>query len=406
MEQTIKKFINYLDECLYNVYKNEEIEIKEEILLEKDNNSEINKISLDICARTLFDLKCITEDIRNKLMKFQNFEKIIKKYELCVYFIEETKRKLQLSEEEIKNDKNYFDLFSILSDFLLESQLNSYEKKSILFYFIEQSSKNLLYSTIIKNKTFKMLDIISNEILEKDIELNNINRIKLNVNSIYNIKKHYFEKQDSYDKCDVDEIISSLKKLGVNDKLCDIVNSLLLKEIKKRNKSDIKINFKMEEVKKVNLITDKEYKNIKKELRDYFDFYNVKAIRKLTNEEIIHCIDLLIKIGTPIEEINRFIFLTQEDNDKYKNEKLLDEKNPISLFIELYNKLKYYEKVLETEDNMKNIEEYIQEMLVCTDEYYDMYKSEIYNELKKILALLPSNYGYEISEMQKKYQLK
>jgi len=118
-----------------------------------------------------------------------------------------------------------------------------------------------------------------------------------------------------------------------------------------------------------------------------------KKIKDLKDEEITYCIELLLKIGTPSHEIERFISMSETK-----------ENNLIALYIKLYNKLKFYEEKLGIKEILNYIDECMKEMVIC-DEYYTLYKSEIEEKIEKVIGLLPQNYEYEIKEIEKRMKL-
>ena len=123
----------------------------------------------------------------------------------------------------------------------------------------------------------------------------------------------------------------------------------------------------------------------------------------ITENDLISCIELLMKSNTPLIQIQNFISLFEVSKKEYKikNRELLDNNNVILLYIKLYNKLKYYENSRYFTDNLKYIESCLSKMFICDVENYKFYKNEIENQLMVILNLIPQTYGYEISEMKK-----
>ena len=82
--------------------------------------------------------------------------------------------------------------------------------------------------------------------------------------------------------------------------------------------------------KKINLIT--------KELKKYFDFDNMVAIKPLSLDEIIYCIALLTKISAEQKTIDRFLLLVGKLNKK---------ENPISCYGDLLIYDKEIDKAVE-----------------------------------------------------------
>ena len=120
----------------------------------------------------------------------------------------------------------------------------------------------------------------------------------------------------------------------------------------------------------------------------------MKPKKFLSLNELIYCIHLMLKIDFDEKTINEFIESIEKENKKIQN-------NPISIFINLYNKFKYYEMDLNLTEKIKRIESYIGEIFICSSEDYEFWKESINEELNDILDSLPINHEYEVSEAKK-----
>lgn len=407
MEKIINKFFEYLDEYLETLKNDKEVCIRKELIEESAFNPLISEISLNVAINSMANKDYITPEIREKLCKFPKFKEIFDAFETLEAFVDDIKERLDIENYDKENEFELFDALEVFSEVLLTSPLNSREKKEVLFIFLKQLNDGKVAKEIRNIKTFDVFEIIPSDIIEGNMQLEQLNYVRLFVNNLTAIDEKYFKKIDSYTKEDIDDIIKILKDIEVVPKLCGIVRTVLTKDLVAREKKEVKINIKPQTVNKNGVLTDQEYRTIRKELRKYFDFHNVKVIRELSEEEIIHCIELLIKIDTPICDINRFIYFTKMDDELYKekNISLLEDKNPIALYVELYNKLKYYEKQLGSE-KLIYIKECLEEMFICNDEEYEFYKQELEDELRKILVLIPQTYNYEITEIEKRIKNK
>lgn len=227
--------------------------------------------------------------------------------------------------------------------------------------------------------------VSSKEIAEekKDFDLE-----KLKV--IYkNIKEHYFDKLDENGKPenlnnnDVNTIIDMLKKLNVTDRFSSIAKRILTKYIVK---DEPKYNFVNSTKFSKKLINDKEYKAIRNEIKEYFDMHSGKVVRPLSEEEVLCCANLMLKIGE--DKLVRTLF------DRTKQH----EKNPISRYVREYDKLKYYENRLDIGQEIKDMEFAFQNMILSSDEDYNILKSMLDEDLRKVESLLPSGYEYEMNK--------
>ena len=219
------------------------------------------------------------------------------------------------------------------------------------------------------------------------------------------LKEHYLDKLDSFNIDDIDIIISTLKELSIDEELCNKVknalNRILYKSTIREQKEKTRLEnerslteaFKSTKSSKT-IIPKKDFQVVYRELQQYYDFDNMKPKKFLSLNELIYCIHLMLKIDFDEKTINEFIESIEKENKKIQN-------NPISIFINLYNKFKYYEMDLNLTEKIKRIESYIGEIFICSSEDYEFWKESINEELNDILDSLPINHEYEVSEAKK-----
>lgn len=161
-------------------------------------------------------------------------------------------------------------------------------------------------------------------------------------------------------------------------------NKQLEKQAKKEANEFVVVKPKVEEVKKSNLVTEKEYRQIKKEIRQYYDLYHMEIVSEIDYETMIRLTSLMLRIGINKDEIKRFI-------SKVKDTFVVSD-NAITNFVHEYDRLNYY-----FEDyDLKNILEYLEEIFICSDEDYLFWKDEIEKELDKLLSRIAYKYDYEL----------
>ena len=219
------------------------------------------------------------------------------------------------------------------------------------------------------------------------------------------LKEHYLDKLDSFNIDDIDIIISTLKELSIDEELCNKVKNALNRILYKRTIREQKEKTRLENERSLTeafkstkssktIIPKKDFQVVYRELQQYYDFDNMKPKKFLSLNELIYCIHLMLKIDFDEKTINEFIESIEKENKKIQN-------NPISIFINLYNKFKYYEMDLNLTEKIKRIESYIGEIFICSSEDYEFWKESINEEVNDILISLPINHEYEVSEAKK-----
>lgn len=193
-----------------------------------------------------------------------------------------------------------------------------------------------------------------------------------------------------------------MKSERVSESIVDDVTTFLTN---KRNKNLARIEKERKEQESIerprvveapkpsNLVTEKEYRSIKKEIRNYYDLYHMEILQDINYETMIRLVSLMIRIGVHKDEIKRFISKVK-DSLTYSD-------NSIVRFVSEYDRLNYYY------DNydLESILEYLQEIFICTDEDYEFWKDEIGRELHKLLKPIESKYDYEIDVAKKRLSI-
>lgn len=325
-------------------------------------------------------------------------------------------------------EKTIFMDFKILSKLLADSNLNNREKLSILIEFVEKN----ISTGILEDAQMESVDILDldrkklkltvnerfnlqdanyvndllrkskQELTEREIEIKeeleknkkisteSKNMSKIIINSRM-IKDHLIDKGTSYITDDIKEVVIAFKNLNVTEDICNCVKYILEKDLEKRitkesaKKTVYDLYIPQEHSKKY--LTDKEYRQIKKELRNYFDFYNMKPVRELSQEEIMYCASLALKLNINKDTVRLFFIIMEK---QYNND------NPIAQFIQNYNKIKYYEEKFELEESVDIINEAIKECFIASAEDYKVWKEMIKLELDEINKKMPKNYEYEL----------
>lgn len=341
------------------------------------------------------------EEIKNINSKKKSFQKIkssVKRYFNNEIQLLDENKKIYLSSlsEEINSaiwDSVVYDYMKIVDDKLSElmdciRQWVKYEKvmknNHIDFYVDIDEFVNIIM--IVERSGLSLNEQLSSMIyfVEKILETNKLydkdaTEFEL---CLMEIKEHYIDKNDSYCEDDIKILVENLENIGFNPKLCYQIGIELLNKITKK---EIKINMDFA-IKKV------DYKEIEKELNTYIDFRNMYITRLLSVREIIKVVSLLMKINTDKDEIRRFL-----DNAYIEINKL----NPVALYIQSRDKLKYYEEKYGIKEEMDILDDYFESLMICDEEEYNFFKNCLNEDLRKVLRYFPKSYDYEIEEAKK-----
>ena len=323
-------------------------------------------------------------------------------------------------------DKLFVD-FWILSFFLEESGLNSKECTSILFSIMEKnwqvkmkdSDTSLLSGIELQEVDIKSIkaDMIHNFFLygledfwkEKVTDdMSNIEEVKrerpaledLTLRANFDcsiekfcscciaIKKHYFEKKDSFDLDDIKKIVDIFEVILPSPRILAGVENTLKKELSKRKEKVKSMNISWtSEQKKSRLLSDKEYKKLRKELESYYRIYQNEFVRDIDYSEMIYCLSLMYELGIDESNIDQFLL-------KYRLTSTLI-KDPIQWFVFSYEKLFYHQKDVRVMTSFQQLLEYMSDIFVVGDEEYSYVKEEMQKEQNKIEHLLIDNFEYE-----------
>ncbi len=208
------------------------------------------------------------------------------------------------------------------------------------------------------------------------------------------MKEHYFDKLDSFDREDIEVVCDVFRKMGLYESYVEVVRDLLESKLEKRSKKDSPIIVERVQVReKKDVLTDKEYNLLSRELRKYFDVSKMVVVEPINLEIEIYCVSLMIRMGFDDTTIKRAL--------KVMNKSLVQEENPIVVFTKLYSKLMYYENIPDIKEAVDNIMSYLVEMFIINDEDYEVLKEFIGEEINKIQDSLMGTFDYEMAEASK-----
>ena len=397
MNLAVKKFLNYL----HQYYEKLSNCIKEDY-----NKTVLSKIN---CNQ--FDM----EKIRYNYAKKNNDNPNM----LTACFIIEFLRMFEMPKEEFNKNRYIFTEFKKLSNLMKQSPLNNREKFEVIKYLLLSTfdkypdddlliimqkdietikfrgMSNIEYQEFIRSAAFteilkkdaKDLTEEEHDYLEKIIELIKKQKIVNNKEiAMRLIRKHYFDKIDSFNDLDIKIIIRSFKILGIDEDICKTCKYLLEKEKDKRKEKEIPV---INQENKPNKMSQTEYDRLFKEVESLYDIQNHNIVKPLELREIIYLVSLLYKIRVSEQEIIKCILTINKYGIEPYN-------NPLAKLAAYYDKIKnsnndFIKKALE------NILNYSQELFIPESaDSYAYWLDEINLELNFIMREINKDYQYEL----------
>lgn len=345
---------------------------------------------------------------------------------------------LDLMDREITNFRRYFtkklnykdkhgEIFAdykILSNYLDNSNLSAKDKYNIILFFIKKNVKSGILDDApllvdLKDLEGKGIDKATREFIKNLIlterlqefmgskfeELNEfeqrafliVEKHKVDLEPyqsvIGSMNDHYLTKLETYDESDMEEMFDTLRKMDVSEDCIVAFMSIVKRDLDKRKIKEIKTSF-VPEIKRVevvsNLITDKEYKLIRKEINKVYDVYNRELLQEVDYDEMIRIARLMKRIDYSKRDIESFIRICLGRRDEYACSAWEE------LFLH-YDKYSYYID----EEIMREVESYLAEMMIADDEDYRFWKNEIIRLINPRRIEFNHKYDYELSLVYK-----
>lgn len=227
------------------------------------------------------------------------------------------------------NANNYhevFDLFSLAKEFykLGYAKLSAFEMAN----GIDMRKNSIKIYDIINTQTGIMHKVIENIQSVSDITMD---IFKIN-EAVEDIKKSYLNKKNSFEDTDIICVLNDLIELEVDRKVIKIIENYLFdklderikKETQKEQEITTKIAIEKKDVQK-KYLTDKEYRDILKEVRKYFNPYSLRLVNEdITSEEREYVASLMVKIDIDNQVIVRFLSMTDFENKRSSYEYFKD----------------------------------------------------------------------------------
>lgn len=251
------------------------------------------------------------------------------------------------------------------------------------------------FSEFCNGKPMNVHEIVcNNKDLEKDVCRMNLN-VYFNFKNINDcvkkIRSSYFDKKETFTKEDIDVVYVSFIRLRVSHIFAQEIRKILTDKYNKRTNNTFVYSSKKENHQlKDNLITDKEYKKILKEIKKYYNLYTRELISdELTSEEREHIASLMVRIGLEQYKIADFLKATEMLSKTYTYDYF---KNHIEEFEFYFG------------EELNQVFEYMKEIENCTTEedkeYWIMGINEELSKLQYSGKL--ASYEYERQLLERK----
>ncbi len=306
--------------------------------------------------------------------------------------------------------------FYIVMDIIYKNLKLDLEKyitnKNVEFYSVDASqilgiNENEFIDIFNNDKCNYLLNTDSSKLTELEkkqkLILMNLKEIKQNecndfniydtVHTYNDIKTNYFDKLDAngnlqdFNNDSYNIVISSLKKLGVNDKILNIAKNKLKKQIKYIQQNNVSKNENRG-------ITDAEYTIIRKQIEEFYDIHNCTVAKPLSEEDVLYCASLMLKIDVDIKTIKALF-------DRGLNR--IDD--PVKRYEQEKDKLLYYQEKLGIENQVDEINQFYEEILVASDDDKKVWTSMLDGSLKDVEYKLPK-YEYELKKAKEFKKIK
>lgn len=410
-----EKFIQYLeDEKSYiKQYLSKEVQKETEKTIENTQKS-----SEKSGPKQIFIV--LNDNIKEKYEEFNDIQYLI--------------RVMKINDDEWRDINGINNITGILSEYIEKTpSLRLNEKLDLLMEEVQRNLKNgiLTYSSeraiIIDPSTVervgltleKMKSILENssvsellekndgelspeelkakEVVEEGTEAIKEEELERIISGHNLIEKYYLSREEKLKNGktekvlthdDIEKTIEGLNKIGVTKSFCSSIRYLLERNLidQQKRRPNVVLS-KQPKEKSKHYITDKEYKQIKKEILNYFNPYTGEVKGNPTEEEILYCAQLMLKIETEKDIVRTFF---------RKTEKNLE--NPIAEMLRSEEQINYYRDRVMIEEELNTMNDSFKEIFITTPEDYVFWKDTINQSLQTIKGKLPKRYEYELNK--------
>lgn len=398
MLETIVKFLSWIKKYQEQLFK-EAVEIyKQERTFETPKYKEVNS-KLNTCkdAIRLYSVDPSTWEEQSEV--FVDLKSLDK---LLVESPFKPKEKLEIIAYLLKKN--------IATGLIDDDDINAFDSKDIYSYKFEGINGDEVRHFLFSGRYAQLKNTPLEEMNEKERQLTQAVHTyaqtrETNIGPIIKLhrkfKEHYIDKKNEMDLEDLDVVKSVLNKFGISEETVSGIYNHLRSKIEKqeaRKKQQEYVqpkNIKKQEYKRY--LTDKDIRSFRKEILEYYNIHDTKIIKYISYDLALYLADLLYTIGEDKETIKTFFYRvkTQPENVSF-----ISVGNPLSEYVAVYDKLKFYEQKYDLKEQLDTIEEYLKEMFICSDEDYDFWKSQIGFELRSVLYKIDGTFDYELANLR------
>lgn len=308
------------------------------------------------------------------------------------------KEKLNLLMDEVKRNIENGILSSSLEHAIILDP-STVEKKGLTLEEMKSFMENSSISELLEKSDSELSqqELIVKEIIKEGTNSINAQELEKIISGHKLVQKHYLSREvktgnDKAEKVltqqDIEKTIEGLTKIGITKSFCNSIKYLLEQNLKKQQKSKTTIILtKKKEENHKHFITDKEYKQIKKEILNYFNPYTGEVKGNPTEEEVLYCAQLMLKIDTEKDIVRTFFRKTEQELE-----------NPIAEMIKSEEKINYYKDKVVIDEELQTMNESFKEIFIATPDDYIFWKDTINQSLREIKRKLPGMYEYELNK--------
>ena len=397
MPETISRFLGWIKKYQEQLVL-EAVEIyKQERTFESPKYKEVN-FKLTACkdATRLYSVDPSTWEVQSEV--FVDLKSLDK---LLVESPFKPKEKLEIIAYLLKKN--------IATGLIEDDDLNAFDSKDIYSYKFEGINGDEVRDFLFSGRYAQLKNTPEEEMTEKERQLTQAVHTyaqtrETNIGPIIKVhrdfKEHYIDKRNEMDLEDLEVVKSVLNKFGFSEEtVSGIYNHLRAKiekqESRKKQQEYVSTPVHKQEYKRY--LTDKDIRGFRKEILEYYNIHDTKIIKYISYDLALYLADLLYTIGEDKESIKTFFYRvkTQPENVSF-----ISVGNPITEYVALYDKLKFYEQKYDLKEQLDTIEEYLKELFICSDEDYDFWKTQIGFELRSVLYKIDGTFDYELANLR------
>ena len=201
---------------------------------------------------------------------------------------------------------------------------------------------------------------------------------------------------------DIQAVAEAFIQLDVDQKIVTMIRNVLEKKYNVRTAIEKRQLAKKKKIVTFNkdlLPNNQQYNNTFQQLASIVDLREMMPKSYLNLEQTLECVAMMFRVGIKREEIRKFLWNLEFENTKV-------EVNPITKYVEIYDKLAFYAQKQILYNELETLESYFQSLFIADDEEYVFWKNCLEEELKQYMKMIPGGYEYEIETGLKKVKSK